>query len=366
MAINDAIWVWVSTGGDAMTASHGEQANGWVSMRHLQHIAARGRQAEGLDVAAVLEEAGLKPDHLANAEDRIPLPALEAMLAAFERRHDVAMLGLELASDIQPATFGILGHLAQACSTFGGVLDEVTRFNGLLSNIGETSVARAPGEVAICWTCGAGSPAFKREATEYVLGAMARLMRFLMPEQDEPIRKVTFAHARPDDPRLSRRYYRFFRAPVYFDQPIASIVVPASLLAIRMPHGDDRLKALLEAHANQQLQQHRNSETLGDEVRHVIGILMAEGTPTKEGVARQLGLSSRTLHRRLQAAGTSYRALLDTARLQRADDLLCREAASVATTAARLGFSSHQSFVRWFKQHAGATPANYRQAGSKP
>lgn len=348
-----------------MAENQGEQTGGWVSMRHLQHIAARG-EAEGVDVGGLLEEVGVNRRRLANTEDRIPLPAFEAMLTALSRRHDIAMLGLELASDIQPATFGTLGHLAQACNTFGDVLDEAIRYNGLLSNIGKTSVTRAPGEVAICWTCGAGSRTFKREATEYVLGAMARLMGFLMPEQGELVHKVTFAHARPDDPRVSRRYYQFFRAPVFFEQPGSSLVVPARILETRMPHGDDHLKELLEAHANRQLQQRRHSNSLSDEVRHMIGVLMADGTPTKEGVARQLGLSTRTLHRKLQAADTSYRALLDTARLQRADDLLCGEGISVAMTAARLGFASHQAFVRWFKQHTGATPGHYRQTRSNP
>lgn len=344
-----------------MTTSANDNTANWVSKRHLQHIAARG-EAAGVDVEALLAEVGLDSTRLAGAGERIPLSSLENLLTAFARRHGIAMLGLQLAGDIQPASFGTLGHLALACNSFGEVLEEATRYNGLLSNIGETVVSHGPGTVAIGWVCRAGSEAFQREATEYVLGAMARLARFLMPEQGDFILKVMFEHARPQDPELSRSYFQFFRAPVAFDQPSSAIVIRADMLATRMRHGDERLRELLELHADRQLQQNRQDASLHDDVRHLIEALMAEGNPTRDAVARQLGLSARTLHRRLQAQGSSYRQLLDCARLQRADKLLCRERATVADTAKRLGFSGHQAFVRWFKQQTGATPHAYRVA----
>lgn len=78
--------------------------------------------------------------------------------------------------------------------------------------------------------------------------------------------------------------------------------------------------------------------------------------------ARRLGMSSRTLQRRLRAAGTSFSDLLRRKREFRAVDMLCQGERSLAEIADALGFSEHSAFSRAFKRWTGTPPARFRSA----
>jgi AraC-like DNA-binding protein len=340
-----------------------DPAQGWISVRHLQHIVARGKEA-GVSMEALLSEAGLTPAKLSDADGLIPITALETLLSAFSARYSDPLMGLHLASDIQPATFGALGYISQACTTFAEVLEMATRYSGLLSNIGKTSVQFKPGTVELCWECTVGSAFLKRQATEYVLGAFVVLTRFLVPETSDFLKSVHFAHAKPDDAERMREYFAFFKCPVYFDSPASCVVVGSDMLKIRLRHGDAFMKEALDRHAQNLLRQRAQASSLTDEVKHLVGAMIIHGVPTKDMVAMQLGISGRSLHRKLQGLGTSYREILDQVRLEIAQARLQEGADTMNAIADHLGFRSHQAFQRWFKQSIGKTPGEYRKKHS--
>ncbi len=335
-------------------------ALGWISVRHLQHIIARG-EAAGLPMNELMDEVSLSRATLADADGLVPLTAVEAMLAVISRRYADPLMGLHLAADIQPATFGAIGYVFQSCTTLADALDVVVRYNGLLSNIGKTSLLFGPGTVEVCWECSAGGSAFRRHATEYVLGAFVVVARLLVADEGDALRSVNFAHGRPDDADRVREYFSFFRCPVHFGRERASVVLPASAMKARLRHGDAFIKDLLEQHAQNLLRQREHETSLADEVRHLIEAMILDDIPTKDMVAQQLGISGRSLHRKLQNAGSSYREILDEVRLGIAHRRLRESTDSINEIAEHLGFSSHQAFLRWFKQVTGKTPGEYRK-----
>jgi AraC-like DNA-binding protein len=78
--------------------------------------------------------------------------------------------------------------------------------------------------------------------------------------------------------------------------------------------------------------------------------------------ARRLGMSARTLQRRLRASGTSFSDLLRRKREFCAVDMLCQGQRSIAEIADALGFSEHSAFTRAFKRWTGSSPAHFRSA----
>src|SRR3546814_13757155 len=99
----------------------------------------------------LIDEAGLARSRLADADGLIPVAVLDGMLTAFARRYSDPLMGLHLAADIQPATFGVLGSISQSCATFSDVLVAVSSYRGLLSNIGETALHSKPGRGITNW-----------------------------------------------------------------------------------------------------------------------------------------------------------------------------------------------------------------------
>ena len=83
-----------------------------------------------------------------------------------------------------------------------------------------------------------------------------------------------------------------------------------------------------------------------------------------ERTARRLGMSSRTLQRRLRASGTSFSDLLQQLRARNACQLLRQDGRRLAEIAEALGFSEHSAFTRAFKRWTGASPAQFR--GARP
>ena len=343
-----------------MSTAAAKPLSGWISVRHLQHMIGRG-EAAGLRFDDLLGEAGLSREQLVDGEGRISLAVIEAILSAISERYPDPLIGLHAARDIQPAAFGPLGHILQACTTVQDALEAAVRFRGLLSNIGHSSLQRLPGELRVGWECLVGGPALRRQATEYVFGIVAALVRLLLPGRPL-LQSVHFTHARAEAPEAAREYFEHFQCPVYFDRPESCLVFPDHVLQMRLPHGDALMKDLLERHARNLLAEREQPRALPDEVRHLIQAMIIEGVPMRDRVAEQLGMSGRSLHRKLIEAGSGYRELLDEVRLDLARQRLRDSGDSVTVIADFLGFNSHQAFLRWFKQASGGqTPGQYRK-----
>lgn len=339
--------------------THGETH--WVSIRHLQRAVAY-LGAQGLDGAAWLARAGIAPECLHDGDGKIGLDALERLLDIAAQELDIPCLGLDMARSITPASFGVLGHLFQASSNLGDLLASMVRFNGLMSNIGHSSMHRGPGTVTMSWDCLAGGPAFRRVSAEFILGACSAMTRALAPSLPQPV-VVRFRHA-AQDARARALLERHFECPVHLQQPDNAIVIHASLLKRRLPHGDAELKALLEQHAHALLASRAQRPSMLEDTRHQIRLALLRGAPARHEIARRMGLSESTLHRRLQQEGTTFQAQVDGVRLQLARQALAQGGIGTGTLAGRLGFSSPQVFARWFRREAGLTPGQYRAQAS--
>lgn len=156
----------------------------WVSAKHMRYFLALG-EAAGLPLDDLLKAAGIDRARLTQADAQVEVTALELLLKLLGERVTTPLIGLQLAGEVQPATFGVLGFITQACASFGDVLDLLERYNGLLSNIGHTSLRYTPGEVHVCWDCNAGGPLFRQHASDYVLGSFTVLGRALLPGNQE-------------------------------------------------------------------------------------------------------------------------------------------------------------------------------------
>ena len=84
------------------------------------------------------------------------------------------------------------------------------------------------------------------------------------------------------------------------------------------------------------------------------------GNVSVDGVAQSMDTSIRTLQRELNRAGTDFRSLASTARIQRAAELLRHTKGSITSVSAELGYSSSANFARAFRKAAGLGPRAFR------
>jgi AraC-like DNA-binding protein len=101
-------------------------------------------------------------------------------------------------------------------------------------------------------------------------------------------------------------------------------------------------------------------DTTSERVRRSIALLLPSGRATIDQIARQMGMSTRSLQRRLDEEGAQFAGLLGGVRRELAAAYLTNSAHPITTVAGLLGYASPSSFTRWFTAEFGASPQAWR------
>jgi AraC-like DNA-binding protein len=149
---------------------------------------------------------------------------------------------------------------------------------------------------------------------------------------------------------------------VRFGQPSNRLVFAASLLDLPLKTADPVAMQLAREQCERQLAALVDA---GFPAR-VRAAIVGDGKAFRAlpDVAKRLHVSTRTLKRRLAGSGTTFSALLDDERRQRALLLLEDRGLSIGEVATRIGYTELPNFTRAFKRWTGATPAAYRAGRS--
>jgi AraC-like DNA-binding protein len=162
-------------------------------------------------------------------------------------------------------------------------------------------------------------------------------------------------------PSYYARLAAFLPAPVRYDAPACFVRFPTSLLAQRPWLADPAIAALAREQCEAEFEKlFPDAAPIASEVRRRVAAA-PEGTPTLEAIARTLGLSSRTLRRRLEQEGVSYRDIVEAALRERCERLLAETDLQVSEVAFRAGYNDVSNFTRAFRRWTGKTPKAYRR-----
>jgi AraC-like DNA-binding protein len=190
-----------------------------------------------------------------------------------------------------------------------------------------------------------------------VWGGMRSLMGGAWPEAE-----LWFNY--PEPPYYSA--YRERLPACRFDMGANQICFPAEQLSRRINTGDPVMAKLMVERAERERdararQGNKGIVTLVSEKL----LRTAEGYPDLETVAAQLFMSSRTLKRKLQQAGSGFQVLLDTARQRDAERLLKDSGQSIEEIANWIGFAEPANFTHAFRRWTGVTPSDWREQARK-
>jgi AraC-like DNA-binding protein len=144
-----------------------------------------------------------------------------------------------------------------------------------------------------------------------------------------------------------------------FDQPCHRICFDAAFLDLPLTTADPAAVRAARQLCERQLSELEPSEQLVDRVRALLFASEPRGINGPAVVARSLGMSERTLKRKLAEQGTSYSDLLERERQRQAIELL-RGAASIEQVAEHLGYSDAANFTRAFRRWTGRSPRTFR------
>lgn len=152
----------------------------------------------------------------------------------------------------------------------------------------------------------------------------------------------------------------YFRCPVTFGADIDALGFSASQFDQANTVADAGMWRFFSEHLEQALARLEPDDGIDRKVVLQIADTLSDGIPTIGAIASQLGMSARTLQRRLADRGRTFQVLVEEARRQLAEQLLASTRYSLAEVAFLTGFSEQSAFTRAFKRWAGETPRAYR------
>jgi AraC-like DNA-binding protein len=183
-----------------------------------------------------------------------------------------------------------------------------------------------------------------------------RMLRLFSPTARPHL--VNFDYPMPD---YAAEYRRVFGGTERFAQPTAGIVFDRKLLEAKQLSQDAEFHKALCAQAEKRVSRLTRTATYSERVReYLLGCAPADRR-NMAVVARGLGMSARSLRRRLHEEGSSYSDVAESALATLAKRLITDEDRSIEATAYEMGYSDPTAFHRAFKRWTGSTPTAFRQ-----
>ncbi|VXB10797.1 AraC-like DNA-binding protein [Burkholderia sp. 8Y] len=313
----------------------------------------------GISAIDMAQRVGLDLSALANPDNRIPAAACCRLLELTAEEASCPTLALQMAETRHKFGTGVVNMLLAHKRTLREVLLAAAEYRHLLNEALAMYVEDAGATVTIReeLVVAPGTPT--SQAIELALGVLARHSSALLGDHWKP-RSVHFTHAGPADLTFHRR---FFGCPLNFGSDFNGFVCAAADLDYPNPAADPELVRYAESLAEPLKQTGGDSVAL--EVRKAIYLLLPLEQGTVEPVARQLGLSVRTMQRQLELASTSFSELVDEVRRELAVRYMSNPRYPIGRVAALLGYSQQGSFTNWFTSRFGMTPRDWRSSQPK-
>jgi AraC-like DNA-binding protein len=319
-------------------------------------------EAAGGDPDEVLRSFGLDRSTVSDSHGFIPSEDFARILEEASRTTGDDCFGLHLGERYNPKDVGPLIYVLLNAPTMTFAFRDVVRYLRVYNEAAEVSFA-AEGQ----WGYlrhrlvipGLRTP---RQQNDFAMTIGLGMIRLLAGSRWVPA-EVQFAH---EAPRRTAEHARIFGAPVSFGRESNAFVFERDLVERRVPAADPRLYPILKRYLDRVLEEMPREDRLLASVRKAVGESMRDGDPTLVQVARKVGMSPRTLQRRLAERGADFKGFVDGTRRQFSMHYLRDPEQTLTAIAYLLGYSEVSAFNRAFRRWTGSTPSEHRRRMSLP
>lgn len=319
-------------------------------------IAAAG---DAVDGRAALKTAGLEPDAAQDPKIMITDDAYYTMLEDMAAQTDVTALPITVGASMRCDEYGALGLAWKAAPDLRGSFARIERYARLWTSVVEYELRRtARGTLLILHRAGPRRLGM-RLSNEATLASAVSLARQVSPVPVAPL-EVMVKHAAPKSLEAHKSY---FGCPLQFESPHDALLLSDETLRHPNILGDEGITQFILSHLDAEIAQVEDDVSLVHQTKDGIARALSEGPPKMADVAKGLGLSVRSFHRKLAEHGASFQTLTEETRRELALGMLKEDRFSLSEIAFLTGFSEQSAFTRAFKRWMGQTPASYRRDG---
>ena len=256
----------------------------------------------GIDAEPALIGAGISRRQLSQDDIGLSVASQYRFLELAAAEANDQLLGLHVAAELDLRSIGLLFYLTGSAPTVSEALENLARYSRTTNEALVAEISRQKDEVifAIRHLQEFNEP--HRQFFELLALWFVRTLHKETNRDFTPLR-VTFTHARNAD---LREVHRLLRCPVDFAQGVDSWILPQRVMDLPIVSQDGQLLKILAAHADDLLAERHSVTGLRSMVTHQLASLLPSGESRAPAVARQLGMSQRSLTRYLADEGTTF------------------------------------------------------------
>ncbi|HEY0915864.1 MAG TPA: AraC family transcriptional regulator [Solimonas sp.] len=313
--------------------------------------------SRGMEAADCLQGTGIDAEALADPQSEITAgQELRLVRNIVRQLPHLPDLGLDAGLRYHLAVYGIWGFALVSSPNFRSAADIATRYLDLSYAFVRFRMEPRGRDIAVVLDDSGIPEDLRQFLLDRDFAALTNAVREIRPGGIPPSR----VQLRGPRPAHAARYAELCGLEPQFDSPENSVLYSAAVLDAPLPQGDSQLARLCLEQCRQLLAQRQSRAGVAGKVRDLL--LRAPGEmPDIQRIADGLHLSPRSMRRRLEEEGTSFRALLDEVRQTLAEEMLSTGRIKLSEIALRLGYSEPASFIHAFKRWKGMSPSAFRE-----
>lgn len=265
-------------------------------------------------------------------------------------------LGLDAGQRYRLSTYGIWGFALASSPTFRSAAQIAIRYMDLSYAFVRFRIEQRGADLMIIMDDGAIPEDLRQFLVERDFAAWANAAGEMRPG-GFPAHTARFRFARPS---YAERFTRLAGVAPRFGESLNAIIMDAAFLDEPLPQANPVLARMCEEQCRQLVAKRQVRDGVAGQVRDRL-LRLSGALPSITEVATDLCMAPRSLRRRLDEEGTSFRALLDEVREALAEEMLTTVGMKLEEVATRLGYAEATSFIHAFKRWKGMSPHVYRE-----
>jgi AraC-like DNA-binding protein len=311
----------------------------------------------GKDPGPILAKVGATAEQAYDDSIRLEVPKQIRILDLAAEELGDELLGFHLGRNFDLREIGLVYYVIASSDRLADAIRNAERYSGIIDEGVRVHFRQDDRTAAIALDYVDVDRHSDRHQIEFWLVTMMRICRQITDSRLAPLH-IRVRHSRAPSPA---DFKTFFGTDVEFGAGADEVVFPVPVASLPVVRRDNYLNDMLRRYADESLARRpQQNGRVRSAVENTLPQVLPHGKPQVSEVARQLGMSKRTLSRKLSTEGVAFADILDQFRSALAQDYLSERELPVSEIAWLLGYSEVSSFTHAFKRWTGKTPRQFR------
>jgi len=314
----------------------------------------------GMNSAELLQKSGIELLDHGRHNDRIGATAMQRFWQSALTKSGRDDIGIICARHVNPISMHGLLIAAASSDTMQEAFERLLKYYRVVTTLGKIKITQNADEIRLCFKLPIPVGVALNESVDAIL---AGILGFCRMASNNEIDILRVELQRPM-PRQLRTFEDFYGCPIKFNADRDAFYFNYKIMQRRLNSANPEL-----ARANEQVvvdYLRRFDEIyLANRATSFIIEELPSGIPSQSKIAELMGLSGRTLRRKLSREGLRYAELLEHAQQAMATQYLASTTLSIGAISYMVGYSEPSNFTRSFKKWTNLTPNDFRAQYSR-